>query len=290
MNATSKKTRRLLFAAAAVTLLASVAPAPAAVGEGAQRMEARPDMASALATAAKTGKPIVAYFSTPQSKWCAKMESTSFADRRVMTVAAKFVWVKIPAAEIEQLAARHGVLGYPYLLVMNSRGQVVARRGGYLPPAELRKFLREGFAVATEQGAGGVEALLTRIASLAKVTGADEIRIALAGVVRRLAKPDRSGRRELLDALAKAGPAMRAAMLAYMSNDRLAIRAAAGEALGYLTGEPLPFDPFALAKTRTAQIEAWRKWLKTNPNAPGPKPTPPASQPAAKADNTGGKR
>ena len=62
-------------------------------------------------------------------------------------------------------------------------------------------------------------------------------------------------------------------LLVLMVDSRLAVRAAAGEALPHLTGAGLEFDPFADVTVRRAQINQWTGWLDE------PKPNPRTARP-----------
>jgi hypothetical protein len=96
---------------------------------------------------------------------------------------------------------------------------------------------------------------------------------ALVEAVERLAAPDRVGRRELSEAVARLGPGAWGGLAVLMEDKRLAVRAAAGEALAGAAGADLPFDPFAPPAARNAQVAAWKQWIEQNKSGATTRPT-----------------
>lgn len=83
----------------------------------------------------------------------------------------------------------------------------------------------------------------------------------LVEAVEILARSDRHDRSALIQGILEAGPRARPLLLAIMSDERLAIRAAGHDLLSDSTGAPLPFDPFASRDKRTRKLVPWKKWI-----------------------------
>ncbi len=237
------------------------------------------DLPAAMRNAAVRKVPIVAYFSTRQCPWCRKMQVTTLVDRGVQSLLRRFVFVKIDMTDNTIWGAGYGVSGVPATLVLSPDGRVLARRNGYIAPAEMTAFLRPW--VGADQAAAGAgdetQALIDGLSEGAPATGGQGWP-GLTAAVEGIARADRVGRPRLLEAIAAVGPSTWPALCNLMADKRLGVRAAAADALAGATGESLPFDPFANAADRAAHVAAWRQWVRDNPQAPA---TRPAGRPAA---------
>jgi thioredoxin-like negative regulator of GroEL len=173
----------------------------------------------------------------------------------MLEVSDRFLWVKIDIDEEKELAARYRVSGVPHTTVLNEKNRVLGGQAGYLTAGALIAFLET--SLLNPPQVDPIDDLLDKLAAAAD----DEARrAATAGVIEALASSDRGDRLRLVEALTLQGPAAWPVLLDKMSDPRLAVRAAAGHSLGYITRAPLSFHPFASVEQRTSQLEQWRHW------------------------------
>ena len=249
------------------------------------------DLGAALRDAARRKVVVVAYFSAKWCGWCRKMQLSTFGDRAVAALGGRFAWVKIDTGDQPELAASYQVTALPCVLLLNAEGRVLARQDGFTPPgmlaALLRQWMDKGAAPEAGKETDAVDKLVADLRKAgADLAGADgRAGPELTAAVERLASPDRGGRQRICEALAKAGKPAQAPLLGLMADKRLAVRAAAGEALAHVAGPGGPaFDPFADAGDRARQIAAWRDWLAGRRAAPTTRPAAaPAAPPPGKA-------
>lgn len=209
-------------------------------------------------TDAAERRPMVVMFSSASCTWCRKMEVDTFPSEQVAAVADKFLWAKVDVEEHEDLAARYKVRGLPHTVVLNGEDRVIAAQPGYLPPERFVEFLNDALAHPEP-----IEDVLpSLLEKLAKSTDAAERDAVITEIIERMALAERDGRAEALESLAQAGSTVWPRLVALMSDERLAVRAAAGSTLARATKAELPFDPFAAAEERAAQIAAWAAWVK----------------------------
>ncbi len=273
-NAPERPAARGARLAAAGGLLLAALSCPA---QDADTVEFRASLAQALAAAREANAVTAVLFSVPGCSWCRKLSLTTLADPRVVALSKRFVWVKLNAHAHPDTAALFGVTALPHLVLLNVEGRPVAARTGYLPPAEMLGFLQEH---QDKAGAGGDEASIRELADRVR-KAADG---ALGQAVERLAKPDLRGRGPLLEAIRACGPPAWDGLCQLLGDERLAVRAAARDALARATGADVTFDPFADPQQRARQVEAWKKWVRENRHRPT---TRPASRPAGAADSRG---
>jgi thioredoxin 1 len=97
-----------------------------------------------LKDADDTEKLVFVDVSTSWCGYCKKMKANTYTDPAVISlVNSKFVSKSIDAEKGEgiAIARKYGVTGYPTLLIVNAKGELVKGQAGYLKPNELIKFL-----------------------------------------------------------------------------------------------------------------------------------------------------
>jgi thioredoxin-like negative regulator of GroEL len=225
------------------------------------------EFATSLETARTQGdaaKPVVVTFSAPWCGWCRKMSTTTFPDPQVAAVADQYLWVKLDADEEPALAARFRVHGLPHTLLLDADDRVLGSQPGYMTPAALVQFLEE--SLKNPQPLDGVpQPLLDALADLGK---AEDPAASVKAAVELMAKQDAEGRLEVADAIATAGTQATPHLVGLLSDERLAVRAAAGYTLQKVTRADLAFDPFAAAEVREKQVASWIAWAQKQPSAP----------------------
>jgi thioredoxin-like negative regulator of GroEL len=201
-------------------------------------------------------RPIVVSFGAAWCGWCRKMEAVTFQSPEVEEIAGKFLWVKVDVDEQKELAARFRAHGLPHTVVLDSKGRTIGAVGGYLPPERFVRFLTQ----SVTNPLPGVHQIDDLLEQLEQSETDDETRQVVTDLVTLVARPNREGRAEVLDAFKRRKSAVHSVLLDLLSDERLAIRAAAGQSLKHCLGAGMTFDPFADPATRAAQLAAWRKW------------------------------
>ncbi len=202
-------------------------------------------------------RPLVVSFGAPWCGWCRKMEVDTFDSPEVNAIAEKYLWVKVDVDEQTELAARYQVEGLPRTIVLDAKGRMIGSAEGYLSPGRFVKFLEESLTKPLPN-----ESLVDELLQqLAQAQGEEPTRKVVVSLLEILAKPNRLARGEILAALKqRKGPA-HTVLLELMSDERLAVRAAAGSCLKHCLDNDLTFDPFADKKARESQLGEWRKAL-----------------------------
>ena len=223
--------------------------------EAAREAEAAVDPAERL--------PVVLNFGAAWCGWCRKMEVDTFADESVEAMADQFLWVKVDSDEEPVLSARFRVQGLPHTFVLNEDDRTIASRPGYIPPGDFVTFL--GDALSNPQP---VEDLMyDLLQQLAEEQSAEERRETITAVVEQLAKAERDGRIEALEALADFGPVVWGVLVDLLEDERLAVRAASAGTLQAIARADLQFDAFAPKDERLQQSKLWRVWVDESPGA-----------------------
>lgn len=278
--------RTVLAATLAVATLC-VPAGWAAEGEGVSFVE---DFDAAMLAAGQNRRNLVLYFSASWCQWCRKMDVTTFADRRVGGLAGQFIWVKIDADRQNELAARFDAKALPSIVVINADGEVIASHSGYMTTDQLLTLLR-GDPNKTASGAAAslAKAVAQLGAKLTATTMPADKKAAVLDVVNPLAGAGHGTRLKAIDALSKAGAPAWDGLLLCLSDEQLAVRAVAGDALASITSAGIEFDAFAAPADRAKQIDQWQTWIAANRDKkPVPTSVPtsapasaPTSQPAA---------
>jgi thioredoxin-related protein len=202
-------------------------------------------------------QPIVLEFGAAWCGWCRKMEVDTFADEAVEALADRFLWVKIDVDEEPELSARYRVQGLPHTFVLNKDNRIIASRPGYIPPEDFVAFLNEALLHPQPPE----DLMYDLLQQLAGEQTADERHETVTRIVQQLARAEREGRAEALQAMSNSGPDVWGVLVELMSDERLAIRAASAGTLRAIVTADLPFDPFAPKDERLQQMEQWRVWL-----------------------------
>lgn len=98
----------------------------------------------ARAEAKRTGRRILAYFTSDNCGWCRVLEKRTFTDAEVVELSKHFVCVELNTGEAKnaRLADEYRIDSIPRSYVMSPEGRVVDKRTGYIPAAEYAAWLK----------------------------------------------------------------------------------------------------------------------------------------------------
>jgi thioredoxin-related protein len=253
---TSKLRAAPLFAPLVLwTVLASGQDSPSGADENRPAISFLASVDEALA-ADGGRRPTIVVFGAAWCGYCHKLDRETFTDEALAGVAQEFAWVKIDIDDQPEQAARYRVTGVPHVVVLDAQGRSIGAASGFMPAEKFLSFVRDSIANPQYQ-----ETPEDWLKSIAEATNADERQAALQKAVESLASPERAGRKQLMSLLEALPKAIWPDLLALMGDERLAVRAAAGQVLAGATKSGLPFLPFAEAGVREKQRAAWREWL-----------------------------
>lgn len=218
----------------------------------------------AMEASAAEEKVLAVYFTAEWCGWCRKMEGSTLGDAEVAAAARAMAWTKVDIDERPDIAAAFGVRGVPATVLLNARGELLGRRDGYLPKAEMLALLAEFRGQALEPGEARANVLATRkaAAAIGEAATDEEVVAAVDEALALLADAAMRDRREpLWQSLAAGGQRVLSPLASRLADERLATRAAASEALRRVAPDAPAFDAFAEPGERGAQLAAVREWI-----------------------------
>jgi thiol:disulfide interchange protein DsbD len=98
------------------------------------------DYETGLDSAAVANKPIFIDFYTDWCTYCIYMEEDTYSQSTVIQKSKSFVPVKVDGDVRKDLITSYNINGYPTTVFLNSQGEEISRRVGYIGPTE---FLEE---------------------------------------------------------------------------------------------------------------------------------------------------
>ena len=102
---------------------------------------------AARAKASAENRPVVLDFGAEWCPACKKLERLTFPDPAVRAEALRFVAIHVDGTEddaaAKALQAKHGVIGLPTVIFLDSAGHEVARIVDFVPPAELLAAMKK---------------------------------------------------------------------------------------------------------------------------------------------------
>jgi hypothetical protein len=212
------------------------------------------------AFAAGRDRPMALLFSIPGCGWCERMLADSQGDPELRQALHAVVGIHIHAEQQQELAERLAISGYPSLVLVNRRGQLVRTLTGYLPPADCAAALRTLVLHGDEDGTTALDLTGTAQATI-NADGPDAVPrlVALLGVGDI---DQRSRVRTLLANL----PQARDALWQALDHPRLGVRVDAAAVLAEQVGvRSAGYDPLADAPRRRDMIAAWRAAVPPTP-------------------------
>jgi thiol:disulfide interchange protein len=101
----------------------------------------RKSFADARRESAETQRPVLLYFTASWCPPCQQMKAQTWPDAGVKAALENYVPVKVDVDESPDLARQFGVSSIPRVQVVRPDGAPGASRGGFIPAAELIRWL-----------------------------------------------------------------------------------------------------------------------------------------------------
>ncbi len=171
----------------------SAARIPTPGSEGKLKLNWLDDYAAALKTAEVKKMPVVLDVTTDWCGWSKKMERETFAAPVIQEQLTDCVLCRInpESSKVnEEVAKKYNVEGYPFLLILNYKGEVLAQQDGYQKTEDFDKFLKKHLP-AFKNGPLGYQAV--------QLPADDTLRKAIAQMPKPEALPAHLGSIALLD-------------------------------------------------------------------------------------------
>ena len=96
----------------------------------------------AMVAAKSDGKPMLISFSTPGCGWCAKLNSETLSDPTVTKLSHDFVCLHVDSATDPNTTNKYSVTSFPTLILVNSKGESVARIEEFTTPDHLSAAMK----------------------------------------------------------------------------------------------------------------------------------------------------
>ena len=100
--------------------------------------------AKAFQDAQTTGRPVVVFVGTNWCHFCELMQNKTWSDPTIdQTVQRNFITLKLDGDRDQAIVQELGLQGYPATIVYTPGGQRIAKKEGFMPPAETQQWLAQ---------------------------------------------------------------------------------------------------------------------------------------------------
>jgi thioredoxin-like negative regulator of GroEL len=232
--------------------------------------------------AATDGAPTVLYFTATWCGYCRQMERTTLGNPGVRERLEPFTRIKLDFDQQPDLVARYRIGGVPAFVMVDARGEEIARLVGMTEADPFRKWLADGSTRAAEMArlAALREADRRQLEKQLDETGPAAWAQLQGKVYEMAARGDEAGRAFALKRLAARADASPAALADGLLNEDLAVRLVVANLLRKRLGEKWEYDPWADAPARERAAAVLR-------NQPGGTPAPGSPAPSTPKPSAG---
>lgn len=107
----------------------------AAQAAGAGEISWAKDWKAAQEEASSSGKLIMVDFYTDWCGWCKRLDKDTYTNEKVIKLSSQLVSLKLDAEkEGKELAQKYNVQGFPTILFLDAKGEIMGRISGYMGP------------------------------------------------------------------------------------------------------------------------------------------------------------
>ncbi|GAB4305832.1 MAG: hypothetical protein Kow0019_00100 [Methanobacteriaceae archaeon] len=100
------------------------------------------DYDTALQEAKQTNKPIFIDFYTEWCGACQMLDQETFSNPQVMEkLNSNYVLLKVDIDRNPELASQYQIYSIPTIVIIDSKGQIIMRQEGYIPPDQILNFI-----------------------------------------------------------------------------------------------------------------------------------------------------
>jgi len=104
----------------------------------------------AFSMAKRDARPLMVDFYTDWCGWCKKLDSDVYTDQTIRELSNQFICVKINADNNKQAAQQYNVRGYPTIIFLSPKGDVLKVCPGYVDANTLAGMMREAAAAPAQ--------------------------------------------------------------------------------------------------------------------------------------------
>lgn len=210
----------------------------------------------ALALAAQENKPVLVYFYTPGSNWCAAFKTDVLSASRIQPLLEKFILVELDPVNDVATAGKFRVLGTPAVRFLTSTGAAISSLDGAVTLERFEAALRVALNPEAEfTGANqDVEALF---ALIAKGKVPPHVWPALM-----MAMGDAKQRDAVRSRIVALQPFPKLELVALLEDPRLTVRLGAMELLEDAADDSFRFNPWNDGddEERGQALASWKTW------------------------------
>jgi thiol-disulfide isomerase/thioredoxin len=215
------------------------------------------------ADASREAGPVVLYFTATWCGFCRQMERTTLSNSSVKSRLAAFEHIKIDYDQQPELVARYQIRGVPAFVMVNSRGEEVARLVGAVEPDPFRGWLEDGKTRAAElakEAARRAEEI-RQLSVILDAPGSEAWEETKARIYELAARGEAASREFALRQLGARIEKKPLLVLDGLLHPDLAVRITVAGLLRKKWGERFVFDPWADVEERRKAVELMAKAL-----------------------------
>lgn len=220
---------------------------------------------AALKAAEAEGKPVLLSFHADWCGWCKVMDREVFENPRLQGRLDTFVCAKIDIEREPKTALAFEVSSVPRTILLNQHFQVISDTLGYVEAMAFEQILDAAGPDLDRKLPDAMAAPETDALAVSEMVGSFQLTPHSATlpepVLGYLSHPDPDVRAETRASLAKHKESVVPGLVQALASDYLGTRISAHVLLRELTGQTLPYDPWASTDERLSAQRAWQDSL-----------------------------